>query len=136
MLKAKATALLTFARFHVGKIRKFSTGATRDSDENKLEPWGFTSALVEKAFSEYMHSHRVQPDGQLRDSNNWKKGIPLEAYWHSLSRHILDLRLLWEGFPHEARTQDKIEALCAIKFNIDGMMYELLKTEQRGMDDS
>jgi hypothetical protein len=120
----------------VAKIRKFSTGATRDNDDGKLEPWGFTSALVEKAYSEYMHKHRVQSDGDLRDSNNWAKGIDLDSYWHSLSRHILDLRLLWEGFPREARTPDMIEALCAIKFNVDGMMYELLKNEQRGMNES
>ena len=55
----------------MGKIRTFKTGATRDTDENKLEPWGFTSALVEKAFSEYMQDHRTQSDGGLRDSNNW-----------------------------------------------------------------
>lgn len=117
----------------MGKIRKFATGATRDSDENKLEPWGFTSPLVEKAFSEYMDDHRKQSDGSLRDSNNWKKGIPLDAYWHSLSRHVLDFRLLWDQFPEEAAAKDMIEALCAVKFNVDGLLHELLVEELRGM---
>ena len=112
-----------------GVLRTFGTGATRDTNEGKLEPWGFTSPLVEKAFSEYMHEHRKQTDGELRDSDNWKKGIPMDAYWHSMSRHILDLRLLWEGYGKEARTRDIVEVLCAIRFNVDGMIHELRKTE-------
>jgi hypothetical protein len=113
----------------MGKIRKFNTGATRDDDTGKLEPWGFTSPLVEKAFSEYMHDHRKQSDGSMRDSNNWKKGIPVDAYWHSLSRHILDFRLLYDGFPEEATSKDMINVLCAVHFNVCGLMYELLKAE-------
>lgn len=114
-------------------MRYFESGATRD-DGDKLEPWGFTSALVEKAFSEYMAKHQMQADGKKRESGNWKKGIPLDAYFHSLSRHILDFRLLYEGFPNEARTKDMLETLMAIKFNIDGFAYELLKAEQKGME--
>ena len=117
----------------MGKIRKFDTGATRDTSDGKLEPWGFGSALVEKAFAEYMHENRLQSDGSLRDSNNWTKGIPLNVYYHSLSRHILDLRLLYEEFPEEATTNDKIEALCGVRFNVNGMMYELLRAELRGL---
>lgn len=116
------------------KIRKFDTGATRNDDTGALEPWGFTSALVEKKFSEYMDRHRMQADGELRASNNWTKGIPTEAYWHSLSRHILDFRLLWEGFGREARTQDIMDSLCGIKFNVDGLIYELAKTELKAME--
>lgn len=115
-------------------MRKFQTGATRNDDDGKLEPWGFTSAIVEKAFSEYMHDHRTD-GGELRASDNWKKGIPLETYWHSMSRHILDLRLIHEGAPSEARTQDIIEALCGIKFNVDGMIYELKKIELEAMNE-
>lgn len=116
----------------MGKIRTFSTGATRDTDESKLEPWGFTSALVEKAFSEYMHGHRTQSDGALRDSDNWTHGIPPQSYYHSLSRHVLDLRLLWEHFPEEAVSKNMIDVLCAIKFNVNGLLYEMLKEELRG----
>jgi hypothetical protein len=116
-----------------GKLRTFASGSTRDTNEGKLEPWGFTSALVEKAFSEYMHEKRIQSDGELRDSDNWTHGIPADSYYHSLSRHILDLRLLWEHFPEEANSKDMIEVLCATRFNVDGLMYELLKEELRGM---
>ncbi len=112
-----------------GTLRTFDTGATRDTAEGKLEPWGFTSALVEKAYSEYMHSHRTQTDGTLRDSDNWKKGIPFNEYKKSLSRHVLDLRLIFEGFPEEAREQDLVRVLCAVKFNVDGLLFEYLKAQ-------
>lgn len=112
-----------------GVMRTFPGGATRDTAEGKLEPWGFTSPLAEKAFCEYMHACRRQPDGNLRASDNWKRGIPLQEYAHSLSRHILDLRLQWEGFGTEAREQAMITTLCAIRFNVDGILHELLKTE-------
>jgi hypothetical protein len=115
----------------MGKIRRFHTGATRDTDEGKLEPWGFTSGLVEKKFSEYMHEHREQSDGSMRESSDWKKGIPPEVYWHSLSRHVLDLRLLWEQYPEEAVSKDIIDVLCAVKFNVDGLLHELLRAEYR-----
>jgi hypothetical protein len=112
-----------------GTLRTFATGATRDTAEGKLEPWGFTSPYAEKAFCEYMHRHRVQSDGSLRDSGNWKKGIPVEVFFHSLSRHILEFRLLWESDPPPA-AGDLVEVLCAIRFNVDGMLHELVKTRQ------
>lgn len=115
------------------KVRKFDTGATRNDDTGALEPWGFSSALVEKTFSEYMNQHRIQGDGELRPSDNWRRGIPVDAYWHSLSRHILDFRLLYEGFGQEARTQDMIDALCGILFNTQGLIYELKKIELKAM---
>jgi hypothetical protein len=110
-----------------GTLRTYPTGATRDTAEGKPEPWGFTSALTEKAFCEYMNKHRVQSDGQLRASDNWKQGINTADYFHSLSRHVLDLRLIWEGFGDEARSDNLIEVLCAIKFNVDGLLHELAK---------
>lgn len=110
-----------------GELRTFTTGATRDTTEGKHEPWGFTSALVEKRFCQYMDAHRVQSDGGLRDSDNWKKGIPLDAYYHSLSRHIQDLRLHFEGFNYEAREGSLEEVLCSVLFNVQGMLHEVIK---------
>lgn len=108
-------------------IRVFPTGATRDTAQGKHEPWGFTSALAEKRFCAYMHEHRKQSDGELRDSDNWKKGIPLDAYKHSLSRHIQDLRLILEGFPEQAGESDTETVLCAVLFNVQGMLHETIK---------
>jgi hypothetical protein len=114
-----------------GIIRTFASGATRDTTEGKPEPWGFTSAMVEKIFCEYMDMHRTQSDGSLRASDNWKKGFDLDSYWHSMSRHVLDFRLLWEGWDGEARTDYMIEALCGIKFNVDALILELKKAGMR-----
>ncbi len=112
-----------------GVLRTFDTGATRDTGEDKVEPWGYMSELAELAYADYMQMHQVQSDGKLRDSDNWKKGIPLDAFYHSLSRHILDLRLIWNGHADHARTSNLIEALCAIKFNVDGLLHELVKEQ-------
>lgn len=109
-------------------MRTFGSGATRDSDDGKIEPWGFTSPLVLKRFSEYMHGKRVQPDGNLRSSDNWKKGMPVEVYKHSLSRHVLDLRLILDGYPEEASDPDVETVLSAVLFNAAGMLHELIKT--------
>ena len=53
-------------------IRQFDTGATRDTDQNKLDPEGFLSPMVMKCFFEYMHKNRKQSDGKLRASDNWQ----------------------------------------------------------------
>jgi hypothetical protein len=116
-------------------MRNFETGATRDSDDSKPEPWGFNSALVDKRFAEYMQSHQTQADGNKRASDNWKKGMPVEVYKHSLSRHNEDLRLILEGHPEEATEQDIETVLCAIRFNVNGMLHELVKQRvQEGAD--
>lgn len=108
-------------------IRKYETGATRDTDENKLKYEGFISPLVEKRFAEYMHVHRRQPDGNLRAPDNWQRGIPLSDYADSLVRHVQDFRLHVDGFAAEAVSQDLEDVLCAIRFNVDGYLFEILK---------
>lgn len=108
------------------KIRTFKTGATRDSDKNKADYEGFLSPLVIKRYGEYMSKHRLQPDGKLRDSDNWTKGIPQDQYVKSLIRHIMDVWLIQRNFSKEARTPDMEEALCAVMFNTMGLLYEVL----------
>ena len=104
-------------------MRNFETGATRDDDTNKPEPWGFNSALADKRFNEYMQTHQLQADGKKRASDNWKKGMAVEqVYKHSLSRHVEDLRLIFEGHPEEATEQNMEVVLCAIRFNVNGML--------------
>ena len=71
-------------------MRKFDSGATRDADTNKHDYEGFYSPLVMERFGAYMHRHRVQADGNLRDSDNWQKGIPKDAYIKSAFRHFMD----------------------------------------------
>lgn len=112
-------------------VRKFETGATR-SPENMIVPSGFLSAPALMAFCTYMAKHRIQSDGQLRAPDNWKKGIPLSSYYESLIRHVIELMLRREPggspfsmYPDERPTE--IETLCAIMFNVQGMLHEMLK---------
>jgi len=108
-------------------VRRFASGATRNTDEGKLDFEGFLSPRVLKRFAEYMHKHRIQADGSLRPSDNWQKGIPRDAYMKSGWRHFFD----WWGF-HRSEvpmidTDEDEEAICALIFNAQGYLHELLK---------
>jgi hypothetical protein len=112
----------------MGSVRKFATGATRDTDDGKLDYEGFLSPLVIRRYAEYMHEHRKQADGKLRDSDNWQKGIPRLQYRKSLIRHIADLWLIFREPVLFGNVQHHIEdLLCAVMFNSMGMLYEILK---------
>jgi len=112
-------------------VRKFFTGATRDVDTNKADFEGFLSPLVLRRYGEYMNRHRVQSDGSLRDSDNWQRGIPLDAYMKSGFRHFMDW---WSGHRgHKTSTGESVEEeLCALIFNASGYLHELLKSNKRG----
>jgi hypothetical protein len=105
-------------------MRTFETGATRDADHDKIDPEGFMSPLVILRFCEYMHKNRLQADGNLRASDNWQKGIPVDAYMKSLLRHVLDLWLCHDGAYALARS-GRIDALCGILFNAQGYLHEI-----------
>jgi hypothetical protein len=107
-------------------IRQFETGATRDTDTNKYDYEGFFHPLVMQRYAEYMHKHRVQKDGSLRDSDNWTKGIPRRQYVKSLMRHMMDVWLLSRGYPEKAIEKDLTEALTAVLFNVMGLLHEAL----------
>ena len=120
-------------------MRTFETGATRDSDETKHDPEGFNHPLVELRFCEYMTKHRVQANGDVRASDNWQKGIPKDVYMKSIWRHILDLWLHHRGYGLKAK-EPLEDALCALRFNIDGYLFEVLKgreaqNQARGLSD-
>ena len=121
-------------------MRTFDTGATRDSDDEKLDYEGFLSPLVIRRYAEYLHKHRTQSDGKLRDSDNWQKGIPLTTYMKSMWRHFVDLWTFHRGYwrpvvqsPEADITtrRDTEEALCAIIFNASGYLHEFLKTDPK-----
>ena len=113
--------------FRVSKpIRQFETGATRDSDKDKFDYEGFLSPIVLQAYGEYMHKHRLQPDGKLRDSDNWQKGMPKSEYMKSTFRHFMDVWLEHRGY----KSRDGIkDALCGLIFNSMGYLFEILKEE-------
>jgi hypothetical protein len=112
-------------------IRTFETGATRNLDHNKIDYEGFLSPTALHAFGEYMHGKRVQADGTLRASDNWQRGISVESYVQSMLRHMMDVWLLHRGHnpkqPETGEPVDKVEALCALLFNVQGLLHETLK---------
>lgn len=107
-------------------MRQFETGATRDTDEGKFDYEGFYSPLVVRRFAEYMDKHRVQADGNLRDSDNWQKGMPQDAYMKSGWRHFMDWWLHHRGLGRLA-SEALEDALCALLFNVQGYLYEVLR---------
>ncbi len=108
-------------------MRKFTGGATRDTEEGKPDYEGFLSPLVMERFGEYMTKHRKLPDGSLRDSDNWQKGIPKDVYMKSAWRHFV--AWWWEHRGHW--TADGIEeALCGLLFNVQGYLHERLRQKR------
>ena len=105
-------------------MREFTTGATRDTDTAKLDYEGFLCPRVLERYATYMHKNRLQADGKLRSSDNWQKGIPIEAYMKSKWRHFMDT---WKAYRNPAVPIDMEESLCAELFNTMGLLHELLK---------
>lgn len=109
---------------NVTAMRQFDTGATRHTDENKYDYEGFLQPLVEERFAAYMHKHRCQADGTLRASDNWQKGIPKTVYMKSAFRHFMDVWKAMRGYKIADTLED---ALCALLFNVRGLLFEILK---------
>ena len=101
-------------------MRTFSSGATRDNDDNKLDFEGFLSPFALEAYAQYMHGHRIQADGNLRESDNWQKGIPVDQYMKSLWRHFF---AVWKG--HRQGEIDR-QDVCAMLFNGMGILHEIV----------
>jgi len=111
------------------KMRVFPSGATRDDDSNKIDFEGFLSPLAMKSYGEYMLKHQKQADGKIRNSDNWQKGsgIPKDAYIKSAFRHFHDWWLEHRGYESREGLED---ALCALLFNIQGYLHEILKEKK------
>ena len=118
-----------------GKVRDFGTGATRDTDENKLDYEGFNSPLVMERYAQYMNKHRVQSDGSLRDSDNWQNLFGpdhLDACMKSGYRHFMDWWKQHRGY----EGQDTLEeSLCALLFNIQAYLFKILKEKEENKKD-
>lgn len=106
-------------------MRIFETGATRDSNEHKLAIHRFLSPKVQVRYCEYLQKHRVQADGELRDPDNWKKGMDQAVYFESLTRHFFDA---WVEFERTGVVD--LDVMCAIRFNVDGFMFEGLRKDR------
>jgi hypothetical protein len=107
------------------QIRTFNTGATRNALEGKLSYMRALSPAVLRRYVEYLASHRKQADGNLREFDNWKKGIPQDAYCDSLMRHAIDAWARLLGLPSSDGTGIE-DLLCAVIFNANGWLFEVL----------
>lgn len=114
-------------------IRTFPSGSTRDADVGKLDYEGFLNPLVLQRYAQYLHKHRIQSDGNLRDSDNWQKGMSTKTYMKSKIRHTIATWLIHRGYPafdEKGNEIDLEESLCAELFNTMGYLYEILTEEQ------
>ena len=120
----------------VSKMKTFASGATRHVDDRKVDYEGHLSPWALRRYGEYMNSHRVDADGNQRDSDNWQKGIPLDAYMKSLLRHTFDAWWIRRGLPvfdtKDDHQVDIEEALCGIIFNAMGYLHEHLRKNALG----
>lgn len=115
-------------------MREFGSGATRSSDDGKLQYAQILSPAVLRSYAEYMLANAKQADGSVRPGNNWKKGIPSDSYMDSMWRHFMDVWMIEEGRAPLSNPDVKLEeALCALLFNVMGRLdnYLLAEPEKR-----
>ena len=102
-------------------MQQFEGGATRNANGDKFDYEAFINPEVLHAYGEFMHGHRKQRDGSLRDGDNWQKGIPKEQLMKSMFRHFVDV---WMG--HREGIGVDEEALCAVLFNTMAYLHAVL----------
>jgi len=97
-------------------ITVFSSGAIRDSQDNKENYIESISWLALKRYAEYM-----QRKSSKYGINNWIRGIPSESYMKSCLRHIQKFLAEWQY----GICDERDDHLSAALFNILGLMHEL-----------
>ena len=101
---------------NTGGVRRFSTGAIRDTEDNKPDLVETKSYTAEWRFTQYMTSKKSK-----YGSGNFKKGIDIDAYERSLMRHLNKyFRNKYEG----GQDEPDEDHVAAMRFNIDGIMHE------------
>lgn len=112
-----------------GAVRQFDTGASRSADAGRYDPEGFLSPIAIERYCMYMAKHQKQPDGSMRSSDNWQKGLPIATYVKGMWRHFLHLWTRHRGHTVQdpMAGTDTEEDLCALLFNVQGMLHETVK---------
>jgi hypothetical protein len=107
-------------------MRKFSTGAIRDDDKNKINYEKGLSPLVLEAYGEFMRGNNMMPDGSYRDEGNWKKGFTKQSYMESKWRHFMTTWMIHDEFIEDPTCAKIIKSLCAELFNTMGYLHVVL----------
>jgi|SRR5215469_2820745 len=107
-------------------MRRFASGAARDTTEGKLDFDGSLSPYALEVYVDYLRRHNSDVH---RHEDNWKKGMPLSAFMKSAWRH---LHAWWRS--HYARHPDT-DAICGVLFNAFGYLHECVKPLPRPMLD-
>lgn len=107
------------------RIRTFSTGADRDTDEGKIRPAGALNPAVLRRFCEYMLKHSTRSDGTKRSADNWQRGMPPDEFMESLLRHVFTAWDVQRGgtVVENGETVTLQDALCGVVFNAFGLLH-------------
>lgn len=111
-------------------MREFKSGGIRDDDHDKIDYEGFLNPKVIEAFGKYMHKHRFQADGKMRDSDNWQNCFGDDHYsvcMKSLMRHVHDLWMEHRGYDSREGIED---AINGILFNAMAYYHKLLQDKE------
>ena len=111
-------------------IRTFDSGATRDTDQGKLDYEAALSPIVLERYLQYIQKHTILPDGSKRGYDNWQQMFG-EKHFNvcikSAFRHFVDVWKQHRGF----KGQDELEnSICAAIFNMQAYLFKLLKDKQ------
>lgn len=109
----------------MNEMRTFEGGATRNTDNQKLDMEGFFSPLSLEAYARYMHKHRFQADGNVRDSDNWQSLFGekhLDVCMKSGWRHFFSWWKSHRGYETEESVE---ESVCALIFNAMAYLHKL-----------
>jgi hypothetical protein len=98
-----------------GKREAYSTGAVRDTNENKIKWHLLPVEALKRIAIHYTNGAKKY------DDNNWKKGIPTERFIESACRH-------WNQYLLGEKDEDHLSATV---FNIFGIIYN----EEKGLPD-
>ncbi len=111
-------------------MRGYGTGGVRSELGDKLQYEGFFSPAVLLRRAQYMKKHQEQEDGKHRQPDNWQKGMTKEDYIDSAFRHFM---FWWLTHREEWKaTDDELEeAICALMFNCEGYLFEMMREEPR-----
>lgn len=97
-------------------MRKFKSGAVRDSEDGKEDYIETISWTALKRYAQYMTSKKKK-----YGEGNFKKGIDIESYERSLARHLQKYLVnKYEG----GKEEPEEDHMAAIVFNALGIIHE------------